>query len=93
MHQLDFTSTGAHRSHLTDYVDLMVEFLLVGSVSSQFASFARGFSEVCAGNALSLFRAEELELVIRGSPEELDIEALRAVTIYDGFSPKEPAIE
>ncbi|GAA5960048.1 hypothetical protein JCM8115_004510 [Rhodotorula mucilaginosa] len=82
--------TGQNRQ---DYVDLMVEFLLVGSVSSQFASFARGFSEVCAGNALSLFRAEELELVIRGSPEELDIEALRAVTIYDGFSPKEPAIE
>ncbi|GAA5981179.1 hypothetical protein JCM10908_004009 [Rhodotorula pacifica] len=82
--------TGQNRQ---EYVDALVDFLLVGSVSSQFASFAKGFSEVCAGNALSLFRAEELELVIRGSPEELDIDALREVTIYDGFSPKEQAIE
>ncbi|GAA5873156.1 hypothetical protein JCM3774_000067 [Rhodotorula dairenensis] len=82
--------TGENRQ---EYVELLVDFLLVGSVSAQFASFAKGFSEVCAGNALSLFRAEELELVIRGSPEQLDIEALRAVTVYDGFSPREPAIE
>lgn len=77
----------------TEYVERMVDFLLLGCVEDQFASFAKGFAEVCAGNALSLFRAEELELVIRGSPEQLDVDALRAVTIYEGFSSTEPAIE
>lgn len=36
------------------------------------------------GNALSLFAAEEIELCVRGSPEPLDVEQLRAVTKYDG---------
>lgn len=92
------TSTGTLSSvhwltrSLTEYVRLLVEFLLSRSVEPQFAAFAEGFSEVCAGNALSLFKADELELVVRGSTEPLDIDALRGVTAYDGFSPNEPTI-
>lgn len=74
-------------------MDRLVDFTLIGSVEDQFTSFAKGFSEVCAGNALSLFKAEELELVIRGSPEQLDVGALRTVTIYEGFSQTEPSVE
>ncbi|GEM06098.1 E3 ubiquitin-protein ligase HECTD2 [Rhodotorula toruloides] len=76
-----------------DYVDRLVEFILSTSVSSQWEAFAEGFNEVCAGNALSLFKAQELELVVRGSPEPLDVEALKGVTVYEGFSPEEPTIQ
>lgn len=62
-------------------------------MSSQWEAFAEGFYEVCAGNAVSLFKAQELELVVRGSPEPLDVDALRGVTIYEGFSPDEPTIQ
>ncbi|TNY21652.1 Proteophosphoglycan ppg4 [Rhodotorula diobovata] len=76
-----------------DYVRLLVDFLLSKSVSSQFDAFAEGFHEVCAGNALSLFKARELELVVRGSTEALDVDALRGVTVYEGFAPDEPTVE
>ncbi|CEQ38665.1 SPOSA6832_00127 [Sporobolomyces salmonicolor] len=57
------------------------------------ANREEGFHEVCAGNAYSLFKAEELELVVRGSTEPLDVEELRSITVYEGFDPHEPAIE
>ncbi|GAA5925096.1 hypothetical protein JCM3775_006364 [Rhodotorula graminis] len=76
-----------------DYVRLLVDFLLSKSVSPQFDAFAEGFHEVCAGSALSLFKAQELELVVRGSTEALDVDALRGVTVYEGFAPDEPTID
>ncbi|RHY62594.1 hypothetical protein DYB30_014027 [Aphanomyces astaci] len=49
-------------------------------------AFHRGFHLVCGGHALALFRCEELELLLCGSPD-LDFEALESVTQYDsGFS-------
>ena len=68
-----------------DYVDLYVRFLLDTSVSRQYEPFKRGFFTVCGGNALSLFRPEEIELLIRGSDDPLDIATLQAVAIYDGW--------
>lgn len=44
------------------------------------------YPEVTAGNSFSLFRGEELELLVRGSTEPLDIPQLQSVTIYQGFS-------
>ncbi|GAA5922366.1 hypothetical protein JCM1841_003085 [Sporobolomyces salmonicolor] len=82
--------TNANRE---DYVRRVVDFVLNTSISSQWDAFAEGFHEVCAGNAYSLFKAEELELVVRGSTEPLDVEELRSITVYEGFDPHEPAIE
>lgn len=65
-----------------EYVDLYVKYLLDGSVKRQFEPFKRGFFTVCAGNALSLFRPEEIELLVRGSDEPLDITSLRVVAKY-----------
>lgn len=63
-----------------EFVDLYVRYLLDVAVIRQFEPFKRGFFTVCGGNALSLFRAEEIELLIRGSEEPLDIASLRAVS-------------
>ncbi|CAJ2510996.1 Uu.00g066210.m01.CDS01 [Anthostomella pinea] len=65
-----------------DYVDLYVRYLLDTAVTRQFEPFKRGFFTVCAGNALTLFRPEEIELLIRGSDEPLDITSLKAVAVY-----------
>lgn len=40
-----------------------------------------------------LFRPEELELLVRGSAEPLDIEQLRVVTAYEKFKETEPTIQ
>ncbi|KAG8531097.1 uncharacterized protein KY384_004454 [Bacidia gigantensis] len=80
---------GEHRpvtnSNRREYVDLYVRYLLDTSVSRQYDPFKRGFFTVCGGNALSLFRPEEIELLIRGSDEPLDVATIRAVAIYDGW--------
>jgi E3 ubiquitin-protein ligase HECTD2 len=69
-----------------DYVRRYVEYILDTSISKQFEPFKRGFNHVCGGNALSLFRPEEIELLIRGSAEKLDVDQLRAVAVYEGDS-------
>ncbi|KAI1119920.1 hypothetical protein F5Y10DRAFT_259368 [Nemania abortiva] len=86
--------TNANRK---EYVDLYVRYLLDTSITRQFEPFKRGFFTVCAGNALTLFKPEEIELLVRGSDEALDIASLKAVAAYTnwprGSSPKtEPTI-
>ncbi|GAA5907558.1 hypothetical protein JCM6882_004407 [Rhodosporidiobolus microsporus] len=75
-----------------DYVSLLTSFHLTTSISPLFDAFSAGFHEVCGGNALSLFKARELELVVRGSEEPLEMEQLRAVTVYEGFREGDEAV-
>ncbi|KAH7154963.1 hypothetical protein B0J13DRAFT_521134 [Dactylonectria estremocensis] len=77
-------------SNRREYVDLYIRYVLDVAVTRQFEPFKRGFYTVCGGNALSLFRPEEIELLVRGSDEELDITSLRAVAEYDNWGGKTP---
>jgi E3 ubiquitin-protein ligase HECTD2 len=74
-------------SNRREFVESYVHYLLDSSVSRQYEPFKRGFFTVCGGNALSLFRPEEIELLIRGSDEPLDIQSLRSVATYEGWPP------
>ena len=74
-----------------EFVDLYVHYLLDTAVARQFEPFKRGFYTVCGGNALSLFRPEEIELLVRGSDEPLDIFSLRAVAVYEHWGSADPA--
>ncbi|KAF8976647.1 putative E3 ubiquitin-protein ligase [Entomortierella lignicola] len=69
-----------------DYVERYANFVMNTSISDQFESFRHGFYLVCGGHALSLFRPEEIEFLVRGSAEPLDIDQLRSVTVYEGFN-------
>lgn len=73
-----------------EYVDLYVRYLLETAVARQFEPFKRGFYTVCGGNAFSLFRPEEIELLVRGSDEPLDINTLKAVAEYDNWGSRQP---
>ncbi|KAF1733056.1 putative E3 ubiquitin-protein ligase mug30 [Beauveria bassiana] len=73
-----------------EYVDLYIRYVLDVSVRRQFEPFRRGFYNVCGGNAFSLFRPEEIELLIRGSDEPLDVDSLRAVAEYQNWDKKQP---
>ena len=72
-----------------EFVDLYVRYLLDAAVARQFEPFKRGFYTVCGGNALSLFRPEEIELLVRGSDEPLDVSSLRAVAVYENWGVKD----
>lgn len=80
-------------SPLTEFVRLYTSFLLDTSISSQFSAFSAGFSEVTSGNSLSLFKGEELELLVRGSDEQLDVEQLKGVTVYQGWSEQDETVQ
>ncbi|KAA8648512.1 HECT-type E3 ubiquitin-protein ligase [Aspergillus tanneri] len=73
-----------------EFVDLYVHYMLDTAVTRQFEPFKRGFFTVCGGNALSLFRPEEIELLVRGSDEALDVASLRAVATYDNWGHPRP---
>ncbi|OZJ03288.1 hypothetical protein BZG36_03753 [Bifiguratus adelaidae] len=81
--------TNANR---VDYVERYVNFILNDSIRDQFEPFKRGFYLVCGCNALSLFRPEEIELLVRGSDEPLNLQELMAVTEYQGFHPQDYTI-
>mmetsp|Transcript_15702 Transcript_15702/g.15839 ORF Transcript_15702/g.15839 Transcript_15702/m.15839 type:complete len:1240 (+) Transcript_15702:142-3861(+) len=72
--------TGENRQ---EYVAKYVNWLLVQSISAQFNDFHQGFSRVVSAQSTSLFRAEELELLVVGTPH-LDFGALEANTEYVG---------
>lgn len=78
-------SRAVTNSNRYEFVDLYIKYLLDTCVARQYEPFKRGFFTVCGGNALSLFRPEEIELLVRGSDEPLDVATLRAVAIYDGW--------
>ncbi|KAI9826162.1 MAG: hypothetical protein M1819_007418 [Sarea resinae] len=72
-----------------EFVDLYVQYLLDTAVARQFEPLKRGFYTVCGGNALALFRPEEIELLVRGSDEPLDVSSLRAVATYENWLPND----
>jgi ubiquitin-protein ligase E3 A len=66
-----------------EYVRLYVTWLLVDSIYPQWESFERGVMRVMEDASLNLFRPEEFELLVVGSPE-LDFDALEAHAQYEG---------
>ena len=100
--EVPLCSDGANRAvtncNRHEFVDLYIKYLLDTSIARQYEPFKRGFFTVCGGNVLSLFRPEEIELLVRGSDEPLDVATLRAVAIYDNWgkginSSDEPVVE
>lgn len=76
-----------------EFVDRYIHYLLDTAVARQFEPFKRGFFSVCGGNALSLFQPQEIELLVRGSDESLDVATLRKVAIYSGWGEGQRALD
>ncbi|CAM9423866.1 unnamed protein product [Scytosiphon promiscuus] len=67
-----------------EYLELYAQFLLMNAVSRQFDRFKQGFLRVMSGaSTMSLLRAEELEVLVTGTPE-LDFKQLAEATEYEG---------
>ncbi|KAJ2556662.1 putative E3 ubiquitin-protein ligase [Coemansia sp. RSA 1933] len=74
--------TSANR---VEYVLRYLQWVLNDSVARQFEPFRRGFYYVCGGNALSLFKPEEIELMVHGSGSDWNPEDLRKITEHINF--------
>ena len=80
--------TAANRKQ---FVDLMVDHVLVTSVKANFEEFRRGFFSVCNRSMMNHIRPEELELLVCGNPN-LDFVELENNTRYEGFTPGDVTI-
>ncbi|KAI8813106.1 hypothetical protein BJ742DRAFT_521278 [Cladochytrium replicatum] len=68
-----------------EFVNLYADYILNKSIEREFTAFCDGFNIVLSGSALQLFRAEELQELVCGSPE-MDFSDLEDVTQYEGFT-------
>ena len=69
-----------------EYVRLYVDWVLNKAPGQWFDAFQRGFLKVAGGELLSMFRPEELELLVCGNPV-LDFTELERVCMYeDGYT-------
>jgi hypothetical protein len=66
-----------------EYVLLYAKWLLVDSIAPQYDEFERGFMTVMEDSSLDMLLAEELELLVTGTPE-LDFYALEKSSAYEG---------
>jgi len=74
-----------------EYVMLYVKWLLVDSIESQYGEFERGFMKVMENSSLEILLAEELELLVTGTPE-LDFYALEKASDYEGGYDKDSPV-
>ncbi|XP_068124272.1 ubiquitin-protein ligase E3A isoform X2 [Hyperolius riggenbachi] len=75
-----------------EFISLYADYTLNKSVEKQFKAFRRGFHMVTNESPLKyLFRPEEIELLICGS-RNLDFQALKETTEYDGGYTRESQI-
>lgn len=73
-----------------EYVGRYIRYLLYDSVRQQVDAFLDGFYRAAPERTSALFRADELDLLLRGSDEPLDIGSLRSMAEYEGWGSPNP---
>lgn len=67
-----------------EFVELYLDWLFNKSVENQFHYFKKGFEKVVSGDAIRLLNAEELNVLICGTPK-IEIKEIMRVASYEGF--------
>lgn len=75
-----------------EYVRLMVEYRLTGSVQEQLTAFLKGFHDIVPSELISIFNEQELELLISGLPE-IDVDDWKNNTEYHNYTAASPQIQ
>lgn len=75
-----------------EYVRLMVEHRLTGSVQDQLSEFLKGFHDIVPAELISIFNEQELELLISGLPE-IDVDDWKNNTEYHNYTAASPQIQ
>ena len=75
-----------------EYIQLVVEYRLTGSVQEQLENFLRGFHDIVPAELISVFTEQELELLISGLPD-IDLDDWKANTEYHNYNGSSPQIQ
>lgn len=84
----NITVTG---DNILDYVQLDAHHRMTAAIRKQLDAFLEGFHDLVPPELVSIFDAQELELLISGLPA-IDLEDLRAHTEYNGYKLSDPII-
>lgn len=74
-----------------DYVRLIANHRMTTAIRKQIDSFLQGFHDMVPPELITVFDAQELELIISGLPD-IDLDDLRAHTDYHGYKSTDPTI-
>jgi E3 ubiquitin-protein ligase HUWE1 len=75
-----------------EYVRLVTEYKLTGSVDEQLRHFLKGFHDIVPAELISIFDEGELELLISGMPE-IDVDDWKNNTDYVSYTNASPQIQ
>ncbi|KAF2762305.1 hypothetical protein EJ05DRAFT_204624 [Pseudovirgaria hyperparasitica] len=75
-----------------EYVRLVVEYKLTGSVQEQLESFLKGFHDIIPAELISIFNEQELELLISGLPD-IDVDDWKNNTDYHSYTAAAPQVQ
>ncbi|MCJ1283485.1 hypothetical protein MMC26_002815 [Xylographa opegraphella] len=75
-----------------EYVQLVVEYRLTGSVKVQLEEFLKGFHDIVPAELISIFNEQELELLISGLPD-IDVDDWKNNTEYHNYQASSPQIQ
>lgn len=68
-----------------EYIYLMSNYRLNKVIEKQCAAFFMGLSEIIPERFLRLFNQDELRMLVGGVDQPIDLEDLKANTVYGGF--------
>ncbi|KAF2834163.1 hypothetical protein M501DRAFT_1001473 [Patellaria atrata CBS 101060] len=75
-----------------EYVRLVVEYKLTGSVKEQLEHFLKGFHDIVPAELVAIFNEQELELLISGLPD-IDVDDWKNNTEYHNYTAASPQIQ
>ena len=75
-----------------EYVRLVIEYRLTGSVQEQLDGFLKGFHDIVPSELISIFDEGELELLISGMPD-VDVDDWKNNTDYHSYTQSSPQIQ
>ena len=73
------------------YIQLIAHHRTTTAIRKQIDAFLEGFHELVPPELISIFDAQELELLISGLPD-IDLDDLRSTTEYNGYKPSDTII-
>ena len=75
-----------------EYVQLVAEWKMIGSVKEQLDNFLSGFHDIVPESLISIFNEQELELLISGLPD-IDVDDWKNNTDYQNYTAAHPQIQ
>lgn len=84
--------TAVTRMNRLRYIHLVCNFKLNTRIAKQSQAFVKGMSDVLDLRWLAIFNQTEMQALVGGAPVPIDVDELRANTVYGGFDESDATV-